>query len=55
MQEVVRAAGRATEILAEREKTRQMEEAERNRRDEPEVVKAPEPSAVEARGHEVEM
>lgn len=56
LQEAVRTAGRATEILADREETRQMEEAERTRRDEPEVVQAPEPPAAELRrGREVEM
>ncbi|MEU4359286.1 hypothetical protein [Streptomyces virginiae] len=55
--EAVRTAGRATEILADREETRQMEEAERTRRDEPEVVRAPEiqAPAVEVGGYEVEM
>ncbi|MEV0137903.1 MobF family relaxase [Streptomyces globisporus] len=56
LQEAVRTAGRATEILADREQTQQMEEAERTRRDEPEVVQAPEPPAAELRrGREVEM
>ncbi|MFD4143052.1 MobF family relaxase [Streptomyces sp. NPDC058572] len=55
LQEAVRTAGRATEILADREQTRQMEEAERTRRDEPQVVRAPEPPAVEVGGREVEM
>ncbi|AWI27580.1 hypothetical protein DDW44_01415 [Streptomyces tirandamycinicus] len=43
---------RAAEILADREQVRQMEEAERARRDEPEVRRAP---AVEISGREVEM
>jgi len=56
LQEAVRTAGRATEILADREQTQQMEEAERTRRDEPQVVQAPEPPAAELRrGREVEM
>ncbi|MEG9552213.1 hypothetical protein V5N34_29485, partial [Streptomyces baarnensis] len=56
LQEAVRTAGRATEILADREQTQQMEEAERARRDEPQVVQAPEPPAAELRrGREVEM
>ncbi|MFF8414931.1 MobF family relaxase [Streptomyces omiyaensis] len=55
LQEAVRTASRATEILADREQTRQMEEAERMRRDEPQVIQAPEPPAVEVGGREVEM
>ncbi|TFE54686.1 conjugal transfer protein TraA [Streptomyces sp. ICN441] len=50
--EAVRTAGRAAEILADREQVRQMEEAERARRDESEVRRAP---AVEISGREVEM
>ncbi|MFD8242399.1 MobF family relaxase [Streptomyces albidoflavus] len=55
LQDAVRTAGRATEILADREETRRMEEAERTRRDEPQVVQAPEPAVVEVKGREVEM
>ncbi|MFI1291646.1 MobF family relaxase [Streptomyces sp. NPDC020792] len=58
LQQAVQTATRATEILADREQTRQMEEAERARRDEP-VVQRPEPQieapAVEVGGYEVEM
>ncbi|MFD5234305.1 MobF family relaxase [Streptomyces qaidamensis] len=58
LQQAVQTATRATEILADREQTRQMEEAERARRDEP-VVQRPEPQieapTVEVGGYEVEM
>ncbi|MFI9824590.1 MobF family relaxase [Streptomyces sp. NPDC052013] len=58
LQRAVQTATRATEILADREQTRQMEEAERARRDEP-VVQRPElqieAPAVEVGGYEVEM
>lgn len=54
--DAVRSAGRATEILAEREQARAAEEAERQRRDEPHLAPAPE---IEERavdqGYEVEM
>lgn len=57
LQQAVRTAAKATEILADRKQTRQMEEAERARRDEP-VVQRPEPQieapTIEA-GYEVEM
>lgn len=58
LHQAVETATRATEILADREQTRQMEEAERARRDEPVVqrqqqeIEAP---TVEVGGHEVEM
>ncbi|MET7843677.1 MobF family relaxase [Streptomyces sp. NPDC005356] len=59
MQQAVKTAAKATEILADREQTREMEEAERTRRDEPVVIERPEPEieapAVEVGGHEVEM
>ncbi|MER6138313.1 MobF family relaxase [Streptomyces sp. NPDC001815] len=58
LQQAVRSAAKATEILADREQTREMEEAERARRDEP-VVQRPEPQIespeVEVGGYEVEM
>ncbi|MCX4707162.1 MobF family relaxase [Streptomyces sp. NBC_01373] len=58
LQQAVQTAAKATEILADREQTRQMEESERARRDEP-VVQRPEPQieapAVEVAGYEVEM
>ncbi|WP_406730002.1 MobF family relaxase (plasmid) [Streptomyces sp. GD-15H] len=48
LQQAVQIATRATEILADREQTQQMEEAERARRDEP-MVQRPEPQ-IEAHG-----
>ncbi|WP_393101431.1 MobF family relaxase [Streptomyces sp. LN325] len=58
LQRAVQTAVRATEILTDREQTRQMEETERARRDEP-VIQRPEPQietpALEASGQEVEM
>ncbi|MGR3939076.1 MobF family relaxase [Streptomyces sp. BRA346] len=58
LQQAVQTASKATEILADREQTQQMEEAERTRRDEP-VVQRPEPQieapAIEAGGYEIEM
>ena len=58
--EAVRTAGRATEILAAREQTQQMEETERARREEPTVVEpsqieAPEMELAQTEGYEVEM
>ncbi|MGW2426035.1 MobF family relaxase [Streptomyces sp. NPDC001709] len=58
LRQAVQTAARATEILADREQTQQMDEAERARRDEP-VVHRPEPEieapTVEVGGYEVEM
>ncbi|MGW4623483.1 MobF family relaxase [Streptomyces sp. NPDC004592] len=58
LQQAVQTAARATEILADREQTQQMEEAERARRDEP-VVQRPEPQieapTVEVGGPEIEL
>lgn len=58
LQQAVQTAARATEILADREQTREMEETERTRRDEP-VVQRPEPQieapTVEVGGPEIEM
>ncbi|WP_078894846.1 MobF family relaxase [Streptomyces sp. NRRL S-1022] len=57
LQQAVQTAARATEILADREQTRQMEEAERARRDEPVVVQQPEQQIevpeIDPKGHEV--
>ncbi|MGW7222453.1 MobF family relaxase [Streptomyces sp. NPDC054826] len=57
LQKAVDMARVATEVLADREQTRQMEEAERARRDEPVVQPEPqiEAPAVEVGGYEVEM
>ncbi|MEJ8662288.1 MobF family relaxase [Streptomyces sp. MS1.AVA.4] len=58
LQQAVQTAATATEIMADREQTQQMEEAERARRDEP-VVQQPDPQieapAIEVGGYEVEM
>ncbi|WP_433573962.1 MobF family relaxase [Streptomyces sp. CA-251247] len=55
LEEAVRTAARATEILNDREQTQQMAEAERTRRDEPQVVIEPQIQAQQIQGHEVEM